>query len=158
MTDECTEAQLGLTQIGVGESIYSGFTHNPHRLILDSVIDPKAERGSRARGDEPEGRSSEHRIASGFTHNPAHHLIARRETLDVRSSFAAATVSVTDHERDERGVHDPARRRRTRSPELSHPGRTALRTHVSRHILPSSRGIVPCHGATRLRSLFCRQL
>ena len=26
---------------GVGESIYSGFTHNPHHLILDSVIDPK---------------------------------------------------------------------------------------------------------------------
>ena len=22
---------------GVGESIYSGFTHNPHHLILDSV-------------------------------------------------------------------------------------------------------------------------
>ena len=22
-------------------SIYSGFTHNPHHLILDSVIDPK---------------------------------------------------------------------------------------------------------------------
>ena len=69
VTDECTEAQLGLTKIRVGESIYSGFTHNPHRLILDSVIDPKAERG-RARG-EPEGRSSEHRIASGFTHNRA---------------------------------------------------------------------------------------
>ena len=28
-------------QRGVGESIYSGFTHNPHHLILDSVIDPK---------------------------------------------------------------------------------------------------------------------
>ena len=24
---------------GVGESIYSGFTHNPHHLILDSVIE-----------------------------------------------------------------------------------------------------------------------
>ena len=23
---------------GVGESIYSGFTHNPHHLILDSVV------------------------------------------------------------------------------------------------------------------------
>ena len=23
---------------GVGESIYSGFTHNPHHLILDSVL------------------------------------------------------------------------------------------------------------------------
>ena len=30
-----------LTAKGVGESIYSGFTHNPHHLILDSVIDPK---------------------------------------------------------------------------------------------------------------------
>ena len=32
------EAQRG---VAVGESIYSGFTHNPHHLILDSVIDPK---------------------------------------------------------------------------------------------------------------------
>ena len=27
-----------LTPKGVGESIYSGFTHNPHHLILDSVL------------------------------------------------------------------------------------------------------------------------
>jgi uncharacterized membrane protein len=46
---------------GVGESLYSGFTHNPHHLILDSVIDPKR---------KGVGES----IYSGFTHNP-HHLI-----------------------------------------------------------------------------------
>ena len=73
MTDECTEAQLGLTQIGVGESIYSGFTHNPHRLILDSVIDPKAERG-RARG-EPEGRSR--RLAASIVSRLDSHTIPR---------------------------------------------------------------------------------
>ena len=62
VTDECTEAQLGLTKIRVGESIYSGFTHNPHRLILDSVIDPKAERG-RARGEpEAPGARASYRV------------------------------------------------------------------------------------------------
>jgi hypothetical protein len=68
VTDECTEAQLGLTQIGVGESIYSGFTHNPHRLILDSVIDPKAEKGI---GREPDrGARASYRVWIR-THNRA---------------------------------------------------------------------------------------
>ena len=57
---------------GVGESIYSGFTHNPHHLSLDSVIDPKGL-----------GRAfilDSHTIE--VRHNP-HHLILDSVTVQV---------------------------------------------------------------------------
>ena len=36
-----SKSSLYHKQSPIIESIYSGFTHNPHHLILDSVIDPK---------------------------------------------------------------------------------------------------------------------
>ena len=57
----CCYILSSLTQRGRGEHFFWIHTRNPHHLIFDSVIDPKARVGES--------------ISSGFTHNPQHLIL-----------------------------------------------------------------------------------
>ena len=59
----------GVTK-GVGESIYSGFTHNPHHLILDSVT-ARPEPAQNARADTILNRSRFSLLGGGSGCRPA---------------------------------------------------------------------------------------